>query len=40
VLLRGLVEGTGRIYDEAIHVEEPECMLRGDPACRVVLTFP
>ena len=40
VLLRGLVEGTGRIYDETIHVEEPECMLRGDPACRVVLTFP
>jgi hypothetical protein len=40
VLLRGLVEGTGRIYDERIHVEEPECMHRGDPACRVVLTFP
>jgi len=40
VLLRGLVEGTGRIYDETIHVEEPECMHRGDPACRVVLTFP
>jgi predicted hydrocarbon binding protein len=40
VLLRGLVEGTGRIYDETIHVEEPECMHRGDAACRVVLTFP
>jgi predicted hydrocarbon binding protein len=39
-LLRGLVEGTGRIYDETIHVEEPECMHRGDAACRVVLTFP
>ena len=39
-MLRGLVEGTGRVYEETLDVEEPECMLRGDPACRVVLTFP
>ena len=39
-LLRGLVEGTGRIYGETLEVEEPECMHRGDPACRVVVRFP
>ena len=39
-MLRGLVEGTGRVYEEALHVEEPECMHRGDPACRVVVLFP
>jgi hypothetical protein len=40
VLLRGLVEGTGRVYEERLEVEEPECMHRGDPACRVVIRFP
>jgi hypothetical protein len=39
-MLRGLVEGTGRVYDEVLEVEEPECMHRGDPACRVVVRFP
>jgi hypothetical protein len=39
-MLRGLVEGTGRVYDETLEVEEPECMHRGDPACRVVVRFP
>ena len=39
-LLRGLVEGTGRIYDERLEIEEPECMHRGDPVCRVVVCFP
>lgn len=38
-MLRGLVEGTGRVYGEALDVEEPECMHRGDPACRVVVRF-
>src|SRR5262249_41872922 len=38
-MLRGLVEGTGRIYEEALVVEEPECMHRGDPACRVLVRF-
>src|SRR5262249_13545231 len=39
-MLRGLVEGTGRVYDEVLEVHEPECMHRGDPACRVVVRFP
>jgi hypothetical protein len=39
-MLRGLVEGTGRVYEEKLDVEEPECMHRGDPACRVVVRFP
>jgi hypothetical protein len=39
-MLRGLVEGTGRIYEERLEVEEPECMHRGDPACRVLVRFP
>ena len=39
-MLRGLVEGTGRVYDERLEIEEPECMHRGDPACRVVVRFP
>ena len=38
-MLRGLVEGTGRVYDEALHVEEPECMHEGASACRVVIRF-
>ena len=39
-MLRGLVEGTGRVYEAKLVVEEPECMHRGDPACRVVVRFP
>jgi hypothetical protein len=39
-MLRGLVEGTGRVYEETLEVEEPECMHRGAPACRVVVRFP
>lgn len=39
-MLRGLVEGTARIYDETVEVDEPECMHRGDPACRVLVKFP
>jgi hypothetical protein len=39
-MLRGLVEGTGRVYGETLEVEEPECMHRGAPACRVVVRFP
>jgi hypothetical protein len=38
-MLRGLVEGTGRVYEETLEVEEPECMHRGDPACRVIVRF-
>lgn len=39
-MLRGLVEGTGRVYDEKLEIEEPECMHRGAPACRVLIRFP
>ena len=38
-LLRGLVEGTGRVYDETIEVEELECMHHGASACRFALRF-
>jgi len=39
-MLRGLVEGTGRVYDEALEVEELECMHHGAPACRFEVRFP
>ena len=39
-MLRGLVEGTGRVYGEALEVEEPACMHHGAPACRVLIRFP
>lgn len=38
-MLRGLVEGTGRVYGEALEVEELECMLEGAEACRFVVRF-
>jgi Haem-NO-binding len=38
-MLRGLVEGTARVYDEAVEVEELECMNRGARACRVAIRF-
>ena len=38
-MLGGLVEGTGRVYGEAIQVEEVECMHRGGAACRFELRF-
>ena len=33
-MLRGLVEGTGRVYDEELELEQLECMHHGAPACR------
>ena len=33
VLLEGLIRGTAAHYEEDVDVREPECMLRGDPAC-------
>jgi Haem-NO-binding len=39
-MLRGLVEGTGRVYDEALQVEELECMHQGASACRFEVRFP
>jgi hypothetical protein len=38
-MLRGLVEGTARVYEERVEIDEPECMHRGDPACRVIVRF-
>jgi hypothetical protein len=38
-MLRGLVEGTGRVYEETIAVEELECMHHGGSACRFALRF-
>jgi heme-NO-binding protein len=39
-MLRGLVEGTGRVYDETLEVEQLECMHDGAPACRFLIRFP
>ena len=39
-MLRGLVEGTGRVYDETLQVEELECMHHGASACRFLIRFP
>ena len=39
-MLRGLVEGTGRVYDETLQVEELECMHHGASACRFLVRFP
>jgi hypothetical protein len=39
-MLRGLVEGTGRVYDETLQVVELECMHHGAPACRFEIRFP
>ena len=40
MLRRGLVEGTGRVYDETLQVEELECMHHGASACRFLIRFP
>lgn len=39
-MLRGLVEGTGRVYGETVHVEELECMHLGALVCRFAIRFP
>jgi hypothetical protein len=39
VLLRGLTEGAARHYGEHAEMEERTCMLRGDPACTLEVTF-
>lgn len=39
VLLRGLVQGTARHYGEVAAIEEPTCMLRGDPSCTFEITL-
>lgn len=39
VLLRGLVEGTARHYDETAEIEESTCMRNGDAACTFDVTL-
>jgi Haem-NO-binding len=39
VLLRGLVQGTARHYGDVAAIEEPTCMLRGDPSCSFEITL-
>jgi hypothetical protein len=36
-LLEGLVEGTAQRYETAVRMEHPQCMLRGEPACSIVV---
>jgi hypothetical protein len=35
----GLIIGSARQFGEAVEIEQPECALRGDPACTLVLRF-
>lgn len=37
-LLEGLVVGTGRSYGEEINITEVDCMSKGAPACRFLVT--
>lgn len=37
VLAAGLVRGVARHYGETVVIEEPGCMLRGDPFCSFVI---
>jgi predicted hydrocarbon binding protein len=36
-LLEGLVEGTAERFGTAVRLEQPQCMLRGEPACSIVV---
>jgi len=36
-LARGIIHGLGRHYAESITITEPTCMLRGDPACQLIV---
>jgi predicted hydrocarbon binding protein len=36
-LLEGLVEGTAERFGTAVQVEQPQCMLRGEPACSIIV---
>ena len=35
----GLVEGSAVHYGEQVAIEHPSCMLEGDEACRLTMTF-
>lgn len=34
---KGIVRGLARHFGETVTIEEPACMLRGDPECRLVV---
>jgi hypothetical protein len=36
-LLEGLVEGTALRFGTAVRLEQPQCMLRGEPACSIIV---
>jgi hypothetical protein len=35
----GLLQGAGDHFQEAVGIEQPLCMHRGDPLCRLAITF-
>lgn len=37
-LAKGIIHGLGRHYQERIAIAEPTCMLRGDPACQLIVS--
>jgi predicted hydrocarbon binding protein len=39
-VLRGLIEGVGIHFDQALGVDETACVRRGDPHCTMEITFP
>jgi predicted hydrocarbon binding protein len=36
-LLEGLVQGTAERFGTDVRLEQPQCMLRGEPACSIVV---
>jgi len=36
---RGIIKGVAAHYKETVAIAEPQCMLRGDPACRLKVTL-
>jgi predicted hydrocarbon binding protein len=36
-LARGIVKGVAKHYAEEVNIVEPNCMLKGDPACRLIV---
>lgn len=36
-LLEGLIRGTAEVFEQPVSIDEPQCMLRGDPSCSFVV---
>ena len=36
-MARGIIRGLSVLYEEEATVEEPECMLKGQPVCRILV---